>query len=49
MAAALMKVAQEIMRHASITTTMDTYRLVINRDKRKTAGRAAMAMLRNNQ
>jgi integrase len=42
---ARMKVAQELMRHASITTTMDTYTGVVERDKRETAGRVATAVL----
>lgn len=48
-AGARMKVAQELMRHASITTTMDIYTGVVERDKRETAGRVATAVLGNVQ
>jgi integrase len=44
-AGARMKVAQELMRHANISTTMDVYTGVIERDKRETAGRVAAAVL----
>ncbi len=44
-----MKVAQELMRHASITTTMDTYTGTVEREKRETAGRVATAVLGNIQ
>ena len=44
-AGARMKVAQELMRHANISTTMDVYTGVIERDKRETAGRVATAVL----
>ncbi len=48
-AGAGMKVAQELMRHASITTTMDIYTGTVERDKRETAGRVATAVLGNVQ
>ncbi|MGB8770357.1 MAG: site-specific integrase [Candidatus Korobacteraceae bacterium] len=48
-AGARMKVAQELMRHASITTTMDTYTGTVEREKRETAGRVATAVLGNIQ
>jgi len=48
-AGARMKVAQELMRHSSITTTMDIYTGTIERDKRETAGRVATAVLGNVQ
>ena len=44
-AGARMKVAQELMRHSSITTTMDVYTGTVERDKRDTAGRVATAVL----
>ncbi|MHB8653627.1 MAG: tyrosine-type recombinase/integrase [Terriglobia bacterium] len=44
-AGARMNVAQELMRHANISTTMDVYTGVIERDKRETAGRVATAVL----
>jgi integrase len=44
-AGARMKVAQELMRHSSITTTMDVYTGTVERDKRETAGRVATAVL----
>jgi integrase len=44
-AKARMKVAQELMRHSSITTTMNIYTGTIDRRKRKTAGRVASAVL----
>jgi site-specific recombinase XerD len=44
-AGARMKVAQELMRHSSITTTMDIYTGAVERDKRETAGRVAAAVL----
>ena len=37
--------AQELMRHSSITTTMDVYTGTVERDKRETAGRVAAAVL----
>jgi integrase len=40
-----MKVAQELMRHSRITTTMDVYKGTAARDKRETAGRVATAVL----
>ena len=48
-AGARMKVAQELMRHSSITTTMDVYTGAVDRDKRETAGRVATAVLGNIQ
>jgi integrase len=48
-AGARMKVAQELMRHSSITTTMDVYTGTVERDKRETAGRVATAVLGNVQ
>lgn len=48
-AGARMKVAQALMRHASITTTMDTYTGTVEREKRETAGRVATAVLGNIQ
>jgi integrase len=42
---ARMKVAQQLMRHSSITTTMDVYTEAMERDKRETAGRVATAVL----
>ena len=42
---ARMKVAQELMRHSIITTTMDIYTGTAERDKRETAGRVATAVL----
>ncbi|MGA2630682.1 MAG: tyrosine-type recombinase/integrase [Terriglobia bacterium] len=48
-AGARMKVAQELMRHSSITTTMDIYTGTVERDKRETAGRVATAVLGNVQ
>ena len=44
-AGARMKVAQELMRHSSITTTMDVYTGAVERDKREAAGRVASAVL----
>ena len=44
-AGARMKVAQELMRHSSITTTMDIYTGTVERDKREVAGRVATAVL----
>jgi len=44
-AGARMKVAQELMRHSSITTTMDVYTGAVERDKKETAGRVAAAVL----
>ena len=44
-AGARLKVAQELMRHSSITTTMDVYTGTVERDKRETAGRVATAVL----
>ena len=44
-----MKVAQELMRHCSIRTTMDAYTGTMERDKRETAGRVATAVLGNIQ
>ena len=44
-AGARMKVAQELMRHANIATTMDVYTGVMDRDKRKIAGQVAKAFL----
>ena len=44
-AGARMKVAQELMCHSSITTTMDIYTRTAERDKRETAGRVATAVL----
>jgi integrase len=43
-AGARMKVAQALMRHSSITTTMDVYTGTVERDKRETAGRVATAV-----
>jgi integrase len=40
-----MKVAQELMRHSSITASMDVYTGTVERDKRETAGRVATAVL----
>jgi len=37
-AEARMKVAQELMRHSSITTTMDVYTGTLEREKRETPG-----------
>ena len=48
-AGARMKVAQELMRHSSITITMDIYTGTVERDKRETAGRVATAVLGNVQ
>ena len=48
-AGARMKVAQELMRHASIATTMDVYTGVEEREKRETAGRVAKSFLRTVQ
>jgi integrase len=48
-AGARMKVAQELMRHSSITTAMDVYTGTVERDKRETAGRVATAVLGNVQ
>ncbi len=48
-AGARMKVAQQLMRHSSITTTMDIYTEAMERDKRETAGRVATAVLGNIQ
>jgi len=44
-ARARLKVAQALMRHSSITTTMDVYTGTVERDKRETAGRVASAVL----
>ena len=46
---ARMKVAQELMRHASITTTKEIYTGTVERDKREAAGRVATAVLGNIQ
>ena len=48
-AGARMKVAQELMRHSSITTTMDIYTGTVERDKREAVGRVATAVLGNVQ
>lgn len=48
-AGARMKVAQALMRHSSITTTMDVYTGTVEREKRETAGRVATAVLGNAQ
>jgi integrase len=40
-----MKVAQELMRHANIATTMDVYTGVLERDKREAVGRVARSFL----
>jgi integrase len=42
---ARMKVAQELMRHANIATTMDVYTGVLERDKREAVGRVARSFL----
>jgi len=44
-----MKVAQELTRHSSITTTMDVYTGTMERDKRETAGRVVTVVLGNIQ
>jgi site-specific recombinase XerD len=44
-AGARMKVAQELMRHANITTTMDIYTGAMERDKREAVGRVAKSFL----
>jgi integrase len=44
-AGARMKVAQVLMRHANIATTMDVYTGVLERDKREAAGRVARSFL----
>ncbi|MCH8268697.1 MAG: tyrosine-type recombinase/integrase [Acidobacteria bacterium] len=44
-AGARMKVAQELMRHANIATTMDVYTGVAEREKRETAARVAKSFL----
>ncbi|MBZ5536874.1 MAG: site-specific integrase [Acidobacteriia bacterium] len=44
-AGARMKVAQELMRHANIATTMDVYTGVMERDKREAAGQVAKTFL----
>jgi len=44
-AGACMKVAQELVRHSGMTTTMDVYTEAMERDKRETAGRVATAVL----
>ena len=44
-AGARMKVAQELMRHANIATTMDVYTGVMERDKREIADRVAKTFL----
>jgi integrase len=44
-----MKVAQELMRHSSITTTMDVYTGTVERDKSETTGRLAAPVLGNVQ
>jgi hypothetical protein len=48
-AAARMKVAHALMRHAAMTTTMAIYSGTVERDKRETAGRVATAVLGNIQ
>ena len=40
-----MKVAQELMRHADIQTTMNVYTGAMERDKREAANRVAHAVL----
>jgi len=40
-----MKVAQELMRHANIITTMDIYTEVMERDKCEAVGRVAKSFL----
>ena len=42
---ARMKVAQELLRHADIQTTMNVYTGVMERDKREAANRVAHAVL----
>jgi integrase len=44
-AGARLKVAQELMRHANIATTMDVYTGVLERDKREAVGRVARSFL----
>ncbi|MGH9669962.1 MAG: tyrosine-type recombinase/integrase [Terriglobales bacterium] len=44
-AGARAKVAQELMRHANYTTTMDIYTGALERDKRETASRVARVVL----
>jgi site-specific recombinase XerD len=44
-AGARLKVAQELMRHANIATTMDVYAGVMERDKREAVGRVARSFL----
>lgn len=44
-AGARAKVAQELMRHANYSTTMDIYTGALERDKRETASRVAQALL----
>ena len=48
-AGARMKVAQELMRHSSITTTVDIYTGAVDRDERETVGPVATAVLGNVQ
>jgi integrase len=44
-AGARVKVAQELMRHANYSTTMDIYTGALERDKRETASRVAQVVL----
>jgi integrase len=44
-AGARMKVAQELMRHSNISTTMDVYTGAMERDKREAAGQVARSFL----
>lgn len=44
-----MKVAQELMRHSRITTTMDVYTGTVERDKSEITGRLAAPVLGNVQ
>jgi integrase len=44
-AGARAKVAQELMRHANYSTTMDIYTGALERDKKETASRVAQALL----
>jgi integrase len=44
-AGARMKVAQELMRHANIATTMDVYTGALERDKREVAGAVARRLV----
>ena len=48
-AGARMKVAQELMRHANIATTMDVYTGATERDKRDAAAQVAKSFLAVNQ